>query len=59
MLGALYEIVLSLTIGFLLFYAGSEMTRRRLESEAISRGFAERNITTGQWQWKDELSQCR
>ncbi len=41
-----------------LFQAGSEMTRRRLESEAIHRGFAEYNPSTGAWQWKEALSSC-
>lgn len=33
---------------------GTQLTGTRYREEAIKRGYAEYNATTGEWQWKGE-----
>lgn len=32
---------------------GAKVERQRFQAEAIERGYAEYNATTGEWQWKE------
>ncbi len=53
--GITMVILLLVGMGFLLgFGIGNALNERRMEKEAIEKGYAEYNQQTGDWQWKEK-----